>query len=404
MPAGASRFTVTSMLYLYLVFTTALAALVGVGAAEQRRHLAALESIPVRVLVNGIRGKSSITRLVAGALRGGGLRVVAKTTGTAARYIGTDRLDKPIDRPFGLANVIEQLRIVRRAEAERPDALVMECMAVQPDLQELNQSRLVRSTIGVLSNVREDHLDEMGPTLGDVARSLSRAMPVGGVCITAETTLLDVLREQAVRRGCRLVHVDHESVTDEELSGFPYLAFKENIAIAIAVADELGIERAAALRGMWEAAPDPGVLSVERYELAGKTIRLANVFAANDPNSTVMNVERLLEARMIGSPIFALVNCRPDRVERNRQMGAILPQLHAERVFVVGRPSRSAIAAIPGSWRGSVVDLGGERMPAEILDVILANVEAEATLVAVGNIHGQGELLLEHLRALETPR
>ena len=41
-----------------------------------------------------------------------------------------------------------------------------------PALQEINQTKLIRSTIGVLCNVREDHLAEMGPTLDDVARSL----------------------------------------------------------------------------------------------------------------------------------------------------------------------------------------------------------------------------------------
>jgi poly-gamma-glutamate synthase PgsB/CapB len=385
---------------LYGIFALTLAGLLAAGAVEQRRHFARLDSIPVRVLVNGIRGKSSITRLIAGALRGGGLRVVAKTTGTAARYIAPDGSEQPVERLFGLANVIEQVAIVRRAARAQPDALVIECMAVEPALQEVNQRKLIRSTVGVISNVREDHLAEMGPTLDDVARSLARSLPEDGVCITAEASRLGVLEHEAAKRHCRLTLADPESVTDEELAGFPYLAFKENVAIALAVAAELGVARADALRGMWRAAPDPGVLSVERYLVAGKTIRLANVFAANDPDSTAMNVERLLEAGMIAAPIFVLVNCRPDRIERNRQMGELVPRLKAERVFVIGHPVRSAIAAIPGDWDGEVVDVGGERTPAEILDGIVARVESEASLVAVGNIHGQGELLLEHLATL----
>ena len=351
------------MTALYGIFALTLAGLLAAGAVEQHRHFARLESIPVRILVNGIRGKSSITRLIAGALRGGGLRVVAKTTGTAARLIAPDGSEEPVERAFGLANVIEQVAIVRRAVRRRPDALVIECMAVDPALQEVNQRKLIRSTIGVISNVREDHLAEMGPTLDDVARSLARSLPERGMCVTAEATRLHVLEHEAAKRRCRLISADPDSVTDEELAGFPYLAFKENVAIALAVAGELGVERGDALRGMWRAAPDPGVLSVETYGIDGKTIRLANVFAANDPDSTVMNVERLLEAGMIAAPLFAVVNCRPDRVERNRQMGELVPRLRAERVFVIGHPARSAIAALPGDWRGEVVDLGGERAP-----------------------------------------
>src|SRR6201994_765640 len=206
------------------------------GIVEQRRHFTNLDHIPTRVLINGIRGKSSITRLCAGALRGGGLTTVAKTTGTAARFIHPDATEEPVYRKFGIANVVEQIGIVRRAAAYRPDALVIECMAVMPALQEINQSKLIRSTIGVLCNVREDHLAEMGPTLDDVARSLSMSMPVGGVCVTAERDRLPILQKEADKRTCRLIVVDPDSVSDVEMAGFGWITFKDNVAIALAVA------------------------------------------------------------------------------------------------------------------------------------------------------------------------
>ncbi len=390
------------MIFLYVVFTVSLAALLVGGIVEQRRHYRNLESIPVRVMVNGIRGKSSITRLCAGALRGGDMRVVAKTTGTAARFIFPDGAEMPVYRKFDIANVAEQIGIVRQAAAENPDAFVIECMAVMPALQEINQEKLIRSNIGVLCNVREDHVAEMGPTLEDIARSLSRSMPHGDVCVTAESVWLHVLQEEADKRGCRLVYADPESVSDEEMDGFKFFTFKENVAIAIAVAREVGISREDALRGMYEAAPDPGVLSVEPYQVAGKRINLANVFAANDPNSTVMNFQRLLDVGDIRPPIFTLINCRPDRVERNGQMGAIVPDLLTDKLFVIGHPSKSAIATVPEDWGGEIIDLGGDnRDPDEIFRSILEHIpDHDASLIAIGNIHGQGERLLEYLEEL----
>jgi poly-gamma-glutamate synthase PgsB/CapB len=389
------------VLFLYVLFTAGLLSIFVAGIIEQRRHYANLNAIRARVLVNGIRGKSSITRLCGGALRGGDLSVVAKTTGTAARYIWPDGSEEPVYRKFNIANVVEQIGIVRRAAAENPDALVMECMAVQPALQEINQKKLLRSTIGVVCNVREDHLEEMGPTLEDVARSLSRGMPVDGVCITAEKEMFGVLKEEADRRNCRLVYADPESITDEDMEGFEYFTFKENVAIALAVAREVGVGREEAFTGMYEAAPDPGVLKVERYYLGDKTVRLANIFAANDPNSTVMNFQRLLNAGAIWPPIFAIINCRPDRVERNRQMGEIVPDLLTEKLFVIGHPTRSAITSVPSDWDGQVIDLGGlDREAEEIFRSIMAEVDEETSLVAIGNIHGQGEMLLEHLEKL----
>ncbi|MFE5599385.1 poly-gamma-glutamate synthase PgsB [Streptomyces coelicoflavus] len=390
------------MLYLYFVLLAGSLFLLAAGIVEQRRHYAALHSIPSRVLVNGIRGKSSITRLCAGALRGGDLVTVAKTTGTAARFIHPDATEEPVYRKFGIANVVEQIGIVRRAATYRPDALVIECMAVMPALQEVNQSKLIRSTIGVLCNVREDHLAEMGPTLDDVARSLCRSMPENGICVTAEKERFDILQEEADARNCKLVYADPDMVTDEELRGFSWFTFKENVAIALVVAELVGVEREVALQGMYDAPPDPGVLSVERYVAPdGKRLAFANVFAANDPESTLMNINQLLDLGAVRRPLNVVINCRPDRVERNGQMGEIIPDLRPENVFVIGHPSKSAIDAVPAQWRDRAVDLGGERRSAdEFMPVLLDRMSDGSSLVAIGNIHGQGEELLEYLAEL----
>ncbi|GAA0599154.1 poly-gamma-glutamate synthase PgsB [Kutzneria viridogrisea] len=392
------------MLFLYEVFTATLVVLLAAGIVEQRGHERNLRAIPTRVVVNGIRGKSSITRLCAGALRGGELRVVAKTTGTAARFIHPDADEEPVYRKFDIANVVEQIGIVRRAAKLEPDVLVMECMAVMPALQEINQSKLVQAGIVVISNVREDHLQEMGPTLPDVARSLSRSMPVGGICVTAEQDLLPVLQEEADRRSCVLLSADPDSITDEDMAGFTHHTFRENVAIALTVAEHLAVPRELAIKGMWAAPPDPGVLTVEPYQFGTKTLRVANVFAANDPRSTVMNVRELLARGEIRPPVFTLINCRPDRVERNGQMGEIVPELCSDKLFVIGHPARSALAKVPADWPGEAHDLGGAgRRVEEIVQSIVDQVEDEACLIAIGNIHGQGEVLLEHLRRRGKP-
>jgi poly-gamma-glutamate synthase PgsB/CapB len=382
------------MPYLYAVVLLGCLALAAAGVLEQRRHDRNLDAIPVRVLVNGTRGKSTITRLIAGALRGGGLTTVAKTTGTAARFIHPDTSEEPVRRRFGIPDVGEQIGVVERAARYRPDALVMECMALRPPLQEVSQTKLIRATIGVLSNVRPDHLTEMGPTLDDVARSLSRAMPRGGVCVTAERDRLPLLAAEAARRDCRLLAVDPESVSDAELAGFDWLTFKENVAIALAVAELLGVPRGAALRGMWATPPDPGALTVTRYRHRGGLLRFANVMAANDPQSTLLNIAELTRQRLIRAPVYGVINCRRDRPERNAQMGAIVPALGAATVFLIGQATRSARRAIPDAWAGEVVELGdGE----DTTQLILNRIPADASLVAVGNIHGAGTQLMRQL-------
>jgi gamma-polyglutamate synthase len=386
--------------FLFGVYVGGCLLLLLAGLVEQRGHHRRLNSIPQRVVVNGIRGKSSITRLCAGALRGGGLRTVAKTTGTAARFVFPDGTEEPIHRKFGLANIVEQIGIIRRAAALQPDALVIECMAVLPDLQEINEKKLVRSTICVICNVREDHLDEMGPTLDDVARSLSRSMPVGGICVTAEQDRLHILQEEADKRNCELVAVDPDSVRDEEMERFRWITFKENVAIALAVAQMCGVARGEAMAGMVAARPDPGTVTVDTYDTYRGYLAFANIFAANDPESTLMNIHLLEDRGLLYDPLTVVINCRPDRIERNGQMGELTGRIQPDRIVLIGEQTHSARTAVPGELTDRVVDLGGDLDMDAFLDEVAFGPDGYGWVVAVGNIHGQGELLLSRIAAL----
>ncbi|HEX5993932.1 MAG TPA: poly-gamma-glutamate synthase PgsB [Jiangellales bacterium] len=381
----------------------ALVVLLSYLVVERARHRQQLAQIPTRIVVNGIRGKSSVTRLIAGALRGDRRRIVAaKTTGTAARFIYPREREVPIHRSRGGVNVIEQVDVVRRAVHAGADTLVVECMAVQPELQQVNQEQLIEAGIVVITNVREDHLEEMGPTLDDVARSLSRSMPHRGVVVTAERDRLHILQEEADRRQSALIAVDPESISDAEMAPFRWITFKENVAVALAVAQLCGVDRATALAGMYRATPDPGVLRVDACAHHGRRFAAVNLFAANDPASTLMNVELLRQRRLIGRRVAVVINCRPDRVERNGQMGTIIPQINPHRIFLIGSPTRSALHHVPDAWRDRVVDLEGEhRTGPQLCDAIVEAIapgDTATSLLMIGNIHGRGEELLAALQ------
>ena len=80
------------------------------GLLEYQFHLKSLSHIPLRIHVNGTRGKSSVTRLVAAGLREGGLKTFAKTTGTAPRVIDSDGKDRIIHR-LRLPSIGEQVKL-----------------------------------------------------------------------------------------------------------------------------------------------------------------------------------------------------------------------------------------------------------------------------------------------------
>ena len=74
--------------------------------------------------VNGIRGKSSVSRLIDAGLRSGGLRVLTKTTGTCPQLIHTDGSETPLSRR-GKPSIKEQLHVLRLAARQQADVLVI---------------------------------------------------------------------------------------------------------------------------------------------------------------------------------------------------------------------------------------------------------------------------------------
>ena len=159
--------------------------LIGLGLVESHFHHMSLAQLPIRIHVNGSRGKSSVTRLIAAGLRAGGLKTLAKTTGTAPRIIDENGKDRIIHR-LRDASIGEQVRLLRNFAKKKPDAVVLECMAVNPQYQWVSEQKMIKSTVSVITNVRPDHLDEMGSTLQDNAMSLSNTIPFNGKLITSE--------------------------------------------------------------------------------------------------------------------------------------------------------------------------------------------------------------------------
>ena len=63
-----------------LFLGTIVLILILIGYFERLNHQHAISNIPLRINVNGTRGKSSVTRLISAGLRAGGIRTFAKTT------------------------------------------------------------------------------------------------------------------------------------------------------------------------------------------------------------------------------------------------------------------------------------------------------------------------------------
>ncbi len=381
-------------------------ALIAVWGTSVRQHQKRLEQLDVRVHVNGIRGKSTVTRLVSSVLREGGFVTVAKTTGSAARVIGPLGEESRIVR-HGAATINEQIDIVKEHVTSGVEALVIECMAVRPIYQEYSQEYIVRSDITVITNVRLDHQEEMGETLEEIADSLALTTPRKGILITAEERpeLRARLAEHAAARESQFVYADPAAVLDEDMKGFDYLQFKENVAIGLALADILGVSREAAIRGMWKSVPDVGVVRLRTYDIRGKQVVWVPMFAANDQESVVMTLQTLQAQWPDDATVIGILNNRRDRGRRAELFASmstdeLRPFLDHTLLFGAYEDTVEKTMLDGGVPRDRVHKMGDTVDPSldEILDTIASLIPGErGVLIGMVNIHThQAEVLMEH--------
>jgi len=350
--------------------------------------------IPIRIHVNGSRGKSSVTRLIAAALKGGGLRVMAKTTGTTPRIIYEDGNEIPLYR-LGSANIREQFHVMSLAGGRNPDALILECMALQPHLQHLSETRIVQSTIGVITNARPDHLDVMGPSEEDVVKALAGTIPRGKTLVTAEKRHLSFIEQACETLKTKLVAVsaeDETQISNEMMSQFSYYEHRENIAIALEVAKLCGISQRDAFDGMISVQPDVGALTAYHLNFFGREIVFVHGFAANDPDSSelIWNLSR--ETFSEYDETILVLNLRDDRAERSIQLGDALNRWSPPgRVVLMGSGTQiAARTAVKGGFSPLKMVLAEDKSAKDVFEDLIGLVEERALIVGLGNVSGAG--------------
>src|SRR3954469_2721932 len=319
------------------LFAVALVALAGCilwQGIVAWRHRRALRTIPVRIHVAGTRGKSTTTRLIAAALRAGGRRVVAKTTGSEPRLIVPDGRDE-IWLRRGPASIREQMRFVRRAVQLGADTIVVECMAIRPELVFASERHLIEATTTVITNTRPDHLEDIGESAEASTQALAWSICVNGQLIVSAEAASPMLLARAKARGTIVTIVDTTGLDPIEADR----------ALALAVATAHAVPTAIAKPAMEAAAPDPGSFRERMLAIDGKPVRFANAFACNDVDSlkllwsTVATSER---------PVV-LLNARRDRPLRTQRFLAFLAaQVPMPLVFVVGDPLAARLARRAG--------------------------------------------------------
>jgi len=367
------------------------------GIIEFKLHSNSLSKIPIRIHVNGSRGKSSVVRLIASGLRSGGLKTIAKTTGTSPRIIDEDGNDKYIHR-LRSASIGEQISLIRHFSKNKPDALVIECMAVNPQYQWISEHKIVKSTIGVMTNVRPDHLDEMGISIDQITKSMGNTIPFNGIMVTSEDKQTNILKEISFNRNTEFHSCDSNNVSINEVSDFQYLEHKENISLAIKVCELCGVNKMVALEGMSKCKPDPGALTIWKIKYKNTGFEFINAFAANDPAST-LKTWNMINERLKRDKFAIFLNTRLDRQYRTVQLiNLIFKKLKPEVLVLRGENFPSELKKLSEKNKNITIYKFPYSIKQKDLVKFMDDTLSNFVILGIGNIVGWGEMLMKQLK------
>ena len=382
---------------MYILIIGLLAVLI-FSVYEFFTHLHYRKKIPVLIHINGTRGKSSVTRLIAAGLREGGKQTIAKTTGSAPRIILENGSEIPIKRPSG-PNIREQVKICKFAAKRSAEALVLECMAVMPEYQWVTEHKIVRSDIGVITNIRLDHLDVMGPGIKNVTYSICNTIPQNSISFTSEKKLFPYMKKIADQKQTKLLLSDPEAVDDEVLEQFSYIEHKDNISLALDVCKACGVERDIALEGMKKANPDIGATTLFHIHENDRDVYFAHSFAANDPESTEFVINSVKKLHPDIKFCGFILNTRADRMFRSKQLVKMLENIDFDGLYLIGQETSTVYAYVQSNKlpMSKVHNFGwvtGEQFMKKMDTIKTKNI----LLIGIGNIGGNGGIIVNYFK------
>ncbi len=371
-------------------------------AVESQRVQRSRKRLALRICVTGARGKSSVTRLLAAALREGGFKVLAKTTGSRPMLLLPDGSEVELNRR-GRPSVLEQLKVMRRATDLSADVVVAELMSIRPETLNIESHRIFKPNILLITNARRDHMEHWGPTQQSAALCLAAAIGPDCTVFVLDEEMMPVWGEAASRLGS-------EIRTVKEGSAQNMLRFESNVRLVQTVTDFLNIDRELADQGIQKSLPDLGGLRIWRWQPNpdGPVWDCVNAFAANDPDSTRLVLDKLTALGLInGKPVIGLLHLRRDRGDRTLQWMEALragnfPDL--QELYVTGTHARAFKRRLSGDRSSLVPVILKSARPEGIMSALTANVLAPALVLGMGNMGGAGRELVEYWDREGEPR
>lgn len=378
----SGTFIVGGRLAMVIVFTLTAVLLV-LGLVEARRHRKNLNDVPIRILVNGTRGKTTLARLLVASLNAQGIRTMGRTTGSEATIIYPDGSVKPIVRKRR-ARVYELVPFFKEVSLESSrgvssgfgpiQCVVVECMALQAENQVAFRDWLVRPTHVFITNTYVDHVPEMGPTRESTAQVLSLCVPRKSALYVSDS-FYDGL-------DAKVVHVCDKAPLEDSV------IHPSCMAMAWTFLEDMGFGIETLQAGVATFVPDKGLL--EPFPLRGGGVFVPS-FSVNDETCMEETIRKWSSS--CGGKVSVVFNSRKDREHRILLFRNVLSRVCdlVDDVLVIGDyPKKVAFYIGYGAVSCSVE---------EVFDKVSSS--SGAVFVGLGNIKGAGEELIGKLQSCD---
>lgn len=342
--------------------------------------------------------------MVASVLREAGYKTLAKTTGSKPMLILPDGTEKDIRRT-GRPSILEQKKILKLAARLGVEAIVCEMMSIKPECLRAESRQFLRPHVLLITNVRLDHVEDMGVTKPEIAKSMAEAVSGGSTVLVPGEECYPAFLEAAERVGASVERVPRPPSQTNSTGGGAgsRLEFEENQNLALAVADFLKVDRETARRGIKKAIPDFGSLKVWQLRMddPDRTWHAASLFAANDPESSGRALAHLKSWNIVfPNRMIGLLNLRQDRGDRTLQWLHVLEKgffSDFQRLVFIGDHAHALGRGHkrPGQLSLQISALPGKD-PLTIMNHLAAGELGEVLLVGLGNMGGVGEKLVNY--------
>lgn len=359
---------------------------------EKYLTIKARNSIKIKILVSGSRGKSTVTKYITAVLQASGIKTISKITGVIPTIFFSDFKEQKIKR-FGPARITEQFKMIRFAAKQKIEALVLECMSVNPELQAI-EADIFMPDFYILTNIREDHFEELSKDETIRAELICSAFPEKCKIITAEKKYETIISDNVERKSSTLFMAEKTNIP-EILRDKVY---PDNYFLTLKIAEMLEIPEKTVVDAIC-IVENKKEKELYEYNLNGFEVNFINAFALNDVTSAEIFIKNLSNENKLHQNVIVILNTRQDRPLRSVSFAEWVAGIeNLNYVIVTGTHcQRTSKELLKNNLSSKQIIQWNNKQIDAALKNIKTLVKGNTTVIGIGNIAGDGFKVINSL-------